>query len=104
MDRRVGSIYNEAVSTTAVIGIEYYEKTFTFSELKKIAEEAVVADFKIQMKTAKEPVAVLAEIQIGMLGTLPFEPTDSFSAIDQWYSTIFVRVPPDIIYLQLCTP
>jgi hypothetical protein len=22
----------------------------------------------------------------------------------QWYSTFFVRVPPDIIYLQLCTP
>jgi hypothetical protein len=24
--------------------------------------------------------------------------------IDQWYSNFFVRVPPDIIYLQLCTP
>jgi hypothetical protein len=24
--------------------------------------------------------------------------------LDQWYSTFFVRVPPDIIYLQLCTP
>jgi hypothetical protein len=22
----------------------------------------------------------------------------------QWYSTFFVRVPPDIISLQLCTP
>jgi hypothetical protein len=22
----------------------------------------------------------------------------------QWYSTLFVRVPPDIISLQLCTP
>jgi hypothetical protein len=25
-------------------------------------------------------------------------------ALDQWYSTFFVRVPPDIIFLQLCTP
>jgi hypothetical protein len=24
--------------------------------------------------------------------------------IDEWYSTFFVRVPPDIISLQLCTP
>jgi hypothetical protein len=24
--------------------------------------------------------------------------------LDQWYSTFFVRVPPDIISLQLCTP
>jgi hypothetical protein len=24
--------------------------------------------------------------------------------VDQWYSTFFVRVPPDIISLQLCTP
>jgi hypothetical protein len=24
--------------------------------------------------------------------------------IDQWYSTFFVRVPPDTISLQLCTP
>jgi hypothetical protein len=23
--------------------------------------------------------------------------------LDQWYSTFFVRVPPDIISLQLCT-
>jgi hypothetical protein len=26
------------------------------------------------------------------------------SPLDQWYSTFFVRVPPDIISLQLCTP
>jgi hypothetical protein len=25
-------------------------------------------------------------------------------ALDQWYSTFFVRLPPDIISLQLCTP
>jgi hypothetical protein len=25
-------------------------------------------------------------------------------ALDQWYSTFFVRVIPDIISLQLCTP
>jgi hypothetical protein len=24
--------------------------------------------------------------------------------LGQWYSTFFVRVPPDIIPLQLCTP
>jgi hypothetical protein len=24
--------------------------------------------------------------------------------LNQWYSTFFVRVPPDIISLQLCTP
>jgi hypothetical protein len=24
--------------------------------------------------------------------------------LEQWYSTFFVRVPPDIIYLQFCTP
>jgi hypothetical protein len=24
--------------------------------------------------------------------------------VEQWYSTFFVRVPPDIISLQLCTP
>jgi hypothetical protein len=24
--------------------------------------------------------------------------------LDQWYSTFFLRVPPDIISLQLCTP
>jgi hypothetical protein len=26
------------------------------------------------------------------------------SCLAQWYSTLFVRVPPDIIFLQLCTP
>jgi hypothetical protein len=26
------------------------------------------------------------------------------NSLDQWYSTFFVRVPPDIISLQLCTP
>jgi hypothetical protein len=26
------------------------------------------------------------------------------SGLDHWYSTFFVRVPPDIISLQLCTP
>jgi hypothetical protein len=26
------------------------------------------------------------------------------SVLDQWYSTYFVRVPPDVISLQLCTP
>jgi hypothetical protein len=26
------------------------------------------------------------------------------NGIDQWYSTFFVRVPLDIIYLQLCNP
>jgi hypothetical protein len=25
-------------------------------------------------------------------------------SLDQWYSTFFVRVPPDVISLQLCTP
>jgi hypothetical protein len=25
-------------------------------------------------------------------------------ALDKWYSTFFVRLPPNIIYLQLCTP
>jgi hypothetical protein len=25
-------------------------------------------------------------------------------SLQQWYSTFFVRVPPDIISLQLCTP
>jgi hypothetical protein len=24
--------------------------------------------------------------------------------LEQWYSAFFVRVPPDIISLQLCTP
>jgi hypothetical protein len=24
--------------------------------------------------------------------------------LEQWYSTFFVRVPPDVIFLQLCTP
>jgi hypothetical protein len=28
----------------------------------------------------------------------------SGNALDQWYSTFFVRVPRDIISLQLCTP
>jgi hypothetical protein len=28
----------------------------------------------------------------------------NFSSLEQWYSTFFVRVPPDIISLQLCTP
>jgi hypothetical protein len=27
-----------------------------------------------------------------------------YVVIDQWYSNFFVRVPPDIISLQLCTP
>jgi hypothetical protein len=26
------------------------------------------------------------------------------SLLTQWYSTFFVRLPPDIISLQLCTP
>jgi hypothetical protein len=25
-------------------------------------------------------------------------------SLEQWYSTFFVHVPPDIISLQLCTP
>ena len=25
-------------------------------------------------------------------------------ALDQWYSTFFVRVPPDIMSFELCTP
>jgi hypothetical protein len=29
---------------------------------------------------------------------------EASSSLDQWYSTVFVRVPPDIISLQLCTP
>jgi hypothetical protein len=28
----------------------------------------------------------------------------SLNTLDHWYSTFFVRVPPDIISLQLCTP
>jgi hypothetical protein len=28
----------------------------------------------------------------------------NFNCLKQWYSTFFVRVPPDIISLQLCTP
>jgi hypothetical protein len=32
------------------------------------------------------------------------ERKDEKSDIEQWYSTFFVRVPPDIISLQLCTP
>jgi hypothetical protein len=31
-------------------------------------------------------------------------PTLDTTALDQWYSTFFVRVPPDTISLQLCTP
>jgi hypothetical protein len=27
-----------------------------------------------------------------------------YNTLSQWYSTFFVRVPPDIISLQLCTP
>jgi hypothetical protein len=26
------------------------------------------------------------------------------NVLEQWYSTFFVRVPPDTISLQLCTP
>jgi hypothetical protein len=26
------------------------------------------------------------------------------NTLEQWYSTFFVRVPPDIISFQLCTP
>jgi hypothetical protein len=29
---------------------------------------------------------------------------NTVSGLDQWYSTYFVRVPPDVISLQLCTP
>jgi hypothetical protein len=29
---------------------------------------------------------------------------DPLCPLEQWYSTFFVRVPPDIISLQLCTP
>jgi hypothetical protein len=32
------------------------------------------------------------------------EQSQSPTSLDQWYSTFFVRVPPDIISLQLCTP
>jgi hypothetical protein len=28
----------------------------------------------------------------------------TFHSLEQWYSTFFVRVPPDIIFLQLCIP
>jgi hypothetical protein len=33
-----------------------------------------------------------------------FQQTLPRYALDQWYSTFFVRVPPDVIILQLCTP
>jgi hypothetical protein len=29
---------------------------------------------------------------------------DQWYALRQWYSTFFVRIPPDKISLQLCTP
>jgi hypothetical protein len=29
---------------------------------------------------------------------------ENYGLLEQWYSTFFVRVPPDIISLQLCTP
>jgi hypothetical protein len=32
------------------------------------------------------------------------EATDKTDTLEQWYSTFFVRVPPDIISLQLYTP
>jgi hypothetical protein len=37
------------------------------------------------------------------VGKIPQLGNDRF-LLDQWYSTVFVRVPPDIISLQLCTP
>jgi hypothetical protein len=42
---------------------------------------------------------------VGFEPTSPvFERAKTFHALDQWYSTFFVRVLPDIISLQLCTP
>jgi hypothetical protein len=35
---------------------------------------------------------------------LKFSVGISVCCLYQWYSTFFVRVPPDIIFLQLCTP
>jgi hypothetical protein len=29
---------------------------------------------------------------------------DAVNSLDQWYSALYVRVPPDAIYLQLCAP
>jgi hypothetical protein len=30
--------------------------------------------------------------------------SETLCYLEEWYSTFFVRVPPDIISLQLCTP
>jgi hypothetical protein len=43
--------------------------------------------------------------QVGFEPTIPVVGrAKKFRALDQWYSTFFVRVPPDIISLQLSTP
>jgi hypothetical protein len=36
-------------------------------------------------------------------GTMEFQRTGHYDLM-QWYSTFFVRVPPHIIFLRLCTP
>jgi hypothetical protein len=33
-----------------------------------------------------------------------YAPSLMNNLLEQWYSTFIVRVPQDVIYLQLCTP
>jgi hypothetical protein len=52
-------------------------------------------------KIYKRVEAIKQDLRCQMKGTVP-APTRY--PLQQWYSTSFVGVPPDIISLQLCTP
>jgi hypothetical protein len=54
--------------------------------------------FKL-LGTYHNSYARLVTLNVGFYWLLPLPLT-----LEQWYSTFFVRVPPDIISLQLCTP
>jgi hypothetical protein len=40
----------------------------------------------------------------GLMVIVEFVTGMQLDASEQWYSAIFVRVPPDIMYFELCTP
>jgi hypothetical protein len=54
--------------------------------------------------STKNPTWIEPGANPGLRGERPATNRLSHGTAEQWYSTFFARVPPDIIYLQLCTP
>jgi hypothetical protein len=62
----------------------------------------VLPDHDVRSDDTGKPI--VGDDLLQFLSQFPLELDDVFNHVDQRYSTLFVRVPPDIISLQLCTP